>query len=164
MRKGIYLIALLLSTVLTAAADGSEDEKDYNILVVQLRDGTYDTYRLDTNPKLTYEGSGMVIKSELVEARYERADVKNMNFGDEETGIRQAGMPDGFRFALNGSHVMLGGLKACTTVKVFATDGRLTGSAKASADGEASISLDVCPAGIYLISIEGRRTIKVTKR
>lgn len=158
MKKGIFLIALLL-----AAIQATADDIDYNMLVVQMRDGTYDTYNLETFPKVTYDGAEVVIKSELVETRYERAKVRNLNFGDEQTGIVQTAAADGFRFTFKGNLISLEGLKAGTAVDVFTADGRLTGTTRVSGNGEASMSLEGHPAGIYIIKAEKQRTIKVIK-
>lgn len=158
MKKSITIIALLL-TVFLSAANAADD----NILVVQMRDGTRDVYQLVSKPKLVYEGSQVVVKSGNTETRYERSAVRNLNFGENSTGVTSITKRT-FCFTVTDDAVMINGADAGGTVSVYGVSGCLIETAKVSADGTVRISLDTRPAGVYLINIYGYKTIKVTKR
>lgn len=151
-------MALLLTVVLSAA-----DTVGYNILVVQLKDGTWETFQLDTRPKLLYEGTQLVVKSGLTETRYERSSVRNLNFGDEITGVKPA-ETGGFRFRFDGETVVVEGLRSGAHVRVAGIDGRLVETFRPSGDGTVRISLGGRSPGVYIVNIDRCRTIKVVKR
>ncbi len=158
MRIIRYLTALLLTVILSAA-----DTAGYTILVVQLKDGRYDVYQLATKPKMTYDGSAMVLKTTDIETRYERTDVRNLNFGDEVTAIS---MPQrqNFRFAFDGSTATVSGLESGCLIRVFTAGGQLMKTVRQAADGKVGIDLGTLGKGTYIIDIGRQKTIKVMKR
>lgn len=156
--KKIMLMALLLIGILTAA-----DTSGYTVLVVQLKDGKYDVYQLDTKPVMTYEGSQMVLKTDLMEAQYERSAVRNINFGDEATGVVSA-KKETFKFAFSGNEVRIEGLAPNGVVRVSDMGGRLVATARPTADGTVRVPLGGFGNGTYVINIDRQKTIKVIKR
>ena len=158
MRIIRYLTALLLTVILSAA-----DTAGYTILVVQLKDGRYDVYQLATKPKMTYDGSAMVLKTTDVETRYERTDVRNLNFGDEVTAIARP-QRQNFRFAFDGSTATVSGLESGCLIRVFSAGGQLKKTVRPAADGKAGIDLATLGKGTYIIDIGRQKTIKVMKR
>jgi len=156
--KKIFLMILMLIEILSAA-----DTSEYSILVVQLKSGKYDVYQLDTKPKITYEGSEMVMKSGLVETRYERSQVKNLNFGDETTGINPSRTGE-FGFAFSGNEALIEGIGTNGTVRVFGIGGQLITTSRASDDGTVRLSFSNLSTGTYVIDINREKTIKIMKR
>lgn len=151
-------MALLLIGLLTAA-----DTSEYTVLVVQMKDGKYDVYQLDTKPVMTYDGSQMVLKTGLVETRYERSAVRNINFGDETTDVVSA-KKETFKFAFSGNEVRIDGLAPNGVVRVSDIGGRLVATARPTANGTVSIQLGGFGNGTYVINIDRQKTIKVIKR
>lgn len=158
MRIIRYLTALLLTVMLSAA-----DTAGYTILVVQMKDGRYDVYQLATRPKMKYDGSAMVLKTTDVETRYERTDVRNLNFGDEVTAIARP-QRQNFRFAFDGSTATVSGLESGCLIRVFTAGGQLKKTMRPAAGGKAGIDIGTLGKGTYIIDIGRQKTIKVMKR
>lgn len=163
MRKKLFLLTLLLTGFLSAANAGKVDD---DILIVWRQDNKFDAFHLETRPKITYEGSRIIIKSLSLETSYEISFIKNMTFNTRNVPINQIknANAQGVTFRLRANVVTMEGLTAREEVRVFGIDGQLLETVAADADGTAIISLEARSAGVYVIKADRHQTIKVTRR
>lgn len=161
MRKKLFLLTLLLTGFLSAA---NAYPGDNEILQVWYIDDTYDEYDMENNPEITYTGSQLIVKSDLVETCYERSQIRKLSFVAKEIQKIEDTQTQNFKFRLKANVVTMEGLDANERVRVFGIDGQLLETATASANGMVSISLEARSAGVYIIKADKHQTIKVTRR
>lgn len=149
MKKTIIALAAALASVLgVQAADYS------NSLLVNKTDGSTVEYRFADVPVATIEGEDL--KIEVLATResvlYPINDIKNLTFKKEVSGVED--------IVAGGNHVMFGlagdmleaaGLEAGTEIVIFDAAGVLRASAKADADGCASIKVSDLGKGVFLV-------------
>lgn len=157
MKRRMILTAWLLTVILSAANAVS--------LVVVLKDGTREIINFDRQPTVTYEFGEMWIKSYQGRLYYDCSEVVRFDIDNSQTGIQSVNAT-GMKYTITGNTVVtVEGLTAADgAVDVFDAGGRQTASLKPDSTGKVTVSLEAEPAGVYLIKINGKRTIKAVKR
>ncbi len=154
----VIVSALLLHGIPTFAADDEEQA-----MVLHLKDGSQVAYFLSSSPKLTFADSQLTLKTVLAEVSYPTAALARYCFemksptkiGEIENGQKAV------RF--EGNEIRVSGFPAGQQLEVYATDGRKVASQPVGANGNATVSLQALPVGVYLIH-HGVSTYKVEKR
>jgi len=154
-----FTTTLLLLFVISAAFGNGLP----NTLVVKLLSGETAGYLLADKPKLTFEGTRLVIKSDSYEAAYELSQLESYYFRNTETdGIDVSDIswkgPE-----VDGDRLSFSGLEAGTAVRVYSMAGVAVASTKVGKDGCAVVLLSDIPKGVYVVKY-GNVSTKIQKR
>ena len=151
-------LLLLLITCLHMRAQNTQVA-----LIVELVDGTTQEYVIGEDPKVTFEGDNVLIKSLIAETELPQQQVERFYFTmpDEHlTAVADIKEKTNFTFAYDGCNVQVDG--AGLVVQVYDLNGRLMRTV-ATVDGAATIDMTQLNAGVYLIKTTSQ-TIKILKK
>ena len=133
-----------------------------NYLLLWLKDGRQEQYRLQTRPRITYADGQLWVHSSEVSIGYPAEEVRKYTIGGDAairvpTGISdvEASRPDDW--------CQMAKARPGSKILVYDVNGHLLTMGIVAQDGTYQYSLDVYPAGIYLIKTE-TTTIKIIKR
>ena len=153
MKKLKFLFTLL---VLMLTASASAEGMQY--VVFDLRDGTQTVIALQDKPVITCQGGELkvtVAGQEKVSASL--GDVAKYYFSDTPLSIFE--MADE-KPRIEMGHLYVTRAKAGESVRVYTTDGRMVGSYRISADGNADIDLTTLGKGLYIVKT-AKASIKI---
>ena len=159
--KILLLLWLLCMNGVMASEMGS-------VLVLQLKDGSIQTFYLTDRPEITMKGDSLHVVSSNTAVNYLRSTVDNFHFVDGSTigdNIEHV-EKDELRFVYqNSQEVSLYGLTdADKPIKVYDMNGRQCQVQVSYGESSANILLGTLNNGVYIIKIGNRQTIKITKR
>ena len=155
MKKKSLPILLALGLLCPSAARAEQG------VLLEQQSGQSVGYAFSSNPKITFTATDLVIEATDVKVSYALEGLK-VKFGDATSAIRDIDAAN-VKFRLSGSQVSATGLAKGQTVTVHSAGGQLLGTAKASANGEAILSLQHLKPGLYIIH-SGKTTYKFTKK
>ena len=124
-----------------------------------------DYFLFDTKPVISHSGTSLIITSEKGQYTIEKDNYLDWNFKfrfahyDDPTGIEEVKTPES-RVVIRtvGTQLVVSGLEANDPVMLYSIDGRLLDSAKASAQGDASIEI---PAISLIVVKAGNQSFKI---
>lgn len=127
-------------------------------------DGTTTTVSLYTRPQVTFVGEQVVIKSPVATMTYAAADVLRITYGGDIPVLNSIGSPNAEQpyTEQDGALVFDANVKAAD-VQLFAEDGKRLPVSVRTANGRPTLSLASLPAGVYVLSVNGR-TSKFVKK
>ena len=144
MKKLKLLFTLLVLLVTTSAsAEGMK------YVVFDLRDGTQTVIALQDKPIITCQSGELkvtVAGEEKVSASL--GDVAKYYFSDTPSGIFEMTEE---KPRIEMGHLYVTRAKAGESVRVYTSDGRMVGSYRISADGNADIDLTTLGKGLYIV-------------
>ncbi|GAB6983187.1 hypothetical protein JCM15908A_15620 [Prevotella dentasini JCM 15908] len=146
MMKSIFRAIAL--TLLTTAASVSALAADY--VKVSGKDGKATYFALSAQPKVTFEGSELVLTAGQETVNYPLTDVLTFEFADETAGIGSASANGGNVVFRLGSSVRGEGLQPGSRVVVYGVNGQTIGAAVADANGSVEISLSG-QTGVFIV-------------
>ena len=156
MKKLKLLFTLLVLLVTTSAsADGMK------YLVFDLRDGTQTVIALQDKPIITCQSGELkvtVAGEEKVSASL--GDVAKYYFSDTPSGIFEMTEE---KPRIEMGHLYVTRAKAGESVRVYTSDGRMVGSYRISADGNADIDLTTLGKGLYIVKT-AKASIKILNK
>lgn len=133
-----------------------------NYLLLWLKDGSQEQYRLQTHPRVTYADGQLWVHSSEVSIGYLAEEVRKYTIGGDAaicvpTGISdvEASQPDDW--------CQMTKARPDSKILVYDVKGHLLTTGIVAQDGTYQYSLDAYPTGIYLIKTE-TTTIKIIKR
>lgn len=132
-------------------------------LVLSFKDGTKMAYHLSARPVLSFKGSVLHVVSGDVTVDYPLDQVWKHTFEEVEASAvteRHAGVGV---VRVVGNQVRFSGLPSGQAVSVYSADGRQVACYRVGGDGCGELSLQACPAGLYVIKY-GKSTLKIMKR
>ncbi len=161
MKKTLLALTLLL---LSSALYAGEKK----VLSVFMTDGTNVSFYLKEQPLVTFVGDDVKIVSTTEEAVIARAQVDRFEFlTDMPAGIEEIEADDDETSRGNieilKEAIYISGMTPNSRALLFSLKGQMLASATADGEGNASLSLESLPAGIYLINYN-KTTIKFIKR
>lgn len=165
-RQAQKAMKTILTCILLALASATADAATYRALVVLLRNGHTDVYRLDMLPRMEFDGDDMHLQTLATGTlvNYRRADVARFYVEDRRTAVESlpVGQLDIWQTA--PYTYCVSGLEASDAIIVSDLGGRLIGGcATRSTSGTTVISLGALPVGMYLIKLGNVRTLKINK-
>lgn len=133
-----------------------------NNLLLWLKDGHQEQYRLQTHPRVTYVDGQLWIHSSEVSIGYPAEVVRKYTIGGDvairvPTGISDVGASQ------SDDWCQMAKARPGSKILVYDVKGHLLTTGIVAQDGIYQYSLDAYPAGIYLIKTE-TTTIKIIKR
>ena len=132
-------------------------------LVLHHADGRTTEVELYKKPIVTFSGDRLLVTSPVLSMEYAKDDVLRFTYKDIPKTATVVGRPsDEPRFTQSSDQLTLRGVKPADAVNVYTIDGKqLPVSIRRSGD-TAVVPLNAIPAGVYLLSVNGRTT-KFTK-
>lgn len=158
MKRILHIFLLLFVVSIAVRAEGSP-----NTLVIKLRSGETVEYLLSAQPKLTFSGAQLVVKSDAYEAAYDLAQLDRYYFIRTVTDGIDATQDVQGVLSQSGDRLSFSGLLSGTVVAVYSTTGAAVSSVKAGDDGRATLSLSGMPRGVYVVKY-GNVSTKIQKR
>ena len=153
MKKLKFLFTML---VLMATASASAEGMQY--VVFDLRDGTQTVIALQDKPVITCQGGELKVNVAGEEkVSVSLGDVAKYYFSDTPLSIFE--MADE-KPRIEMGHLYVTRAKAGESVRVYTTDGRMVGSYRISADGNADIDLTTLGKGLYIVKT-AKASIKI---
>ena len=156
MKKLKFLFTLLVLLVTTSAsAEGMK------YVVFDLRDGTQTVIALQDKPIITCQSGELkvtVAGEEKVSASL--GDVAKYYFSDTPLGIFEMTEE---KPRIEMGHLYVTRAKAGESVRVYTSDGRMVGSYRISADGNADIDLTTLGKGLYIVKT-AKASIKILNK
>lgn len=153
MKKLKFLFTLL---VLMLTASASAEGMQY--VVFDLRDGTQTVIALQDKPVITCQGGELKVNVAGEEkVSVSLGDVAKYYFSDTPLSIFE--MADE-KPRIEMGHLYVTRAKAGESVRVYTTDGRMVGSYRISADGNADIDLTTLGKGLYIVKT-AKASIKI---
>ena len=156
MKKLKFLFTLLVLLVTTSAsAEGMK------YVVFDLRDGTQTVIALQDKPVITCQSGELkvtVAGEEKVSASL--GDVAKYYFSDTPSGIFEMTEE---KPRIEMGHLYVTRAKAGESVRVYTSDGRMVGSYRISADGNADIDLTTLGKGLYIVKT-AKASIKILNK
>lgn len=157
MKKFHTIALLLLFAVISAYSSTSP-----NTLVIKLCSGETTNYLFTDKPKLTFNGTQLVIKSDSYEVTYELQQLERYYFIKTQTDGINAPQSANDKFDFRNDLLFMTGLKSGDLVSVYTTAGQLATSVSAGSDGNAVISLTGMQSGTYIVKY-GNVSTKIRK-
>ena len=153
----------ILFTLLSIFAFAGVYAEEQTALILQLNDGTTNTFFLSDKPLVTMPGDSVSVVSNHVNVSYDRKEVKKFYFTQADPdGIGQI-IEDSFVFNFSDDNtIYVQGLKENTSVFITSLDGKNTAQLKCDASGNITILMSDYPDGVYVITI-GNKKIKIKK-
>jgi hypothetical protein len=156
MKKLKFLFTMLVLLVTTSAsAEGMK------YVVFDLRDGTQTVIALQDKPIITCQSGELkvtVAGEEKVSASL--GDVAKYYFSDTPSGIFEMTEE---KPRIEMGHLYVTRAKAGESVRVYTSDGRMVGSYRISADGNADIDLTTLGKGLYIVKT-AKASIKILNK
>ncbi|MCH4156008.1 MAG: T9SS type A sorting domain-containing protein [Muribaculaceae bacterium] len=152
-RKLVIILMLMIGSAMAAVA------QEFTTLVIQMKDGSSTKVQMLQQPKITFSGDTLIIKTMGTKLEIPRSKVKRFNYIDESgvDGVKTSAA----KFSQHGDRLIFTGLPTGSLIAVYGIDGRLMREAEAA--GSYEISLSELAAGIYVVSVNGAST-KITIR
>lgn len=137
-------------------------------VTVLLRDGGKVSFAFAEKPVMGLTSDGLKISTEGKDAvSFLFADVQRFYFEDDiDSGISSVSAGEGSHavFSYTDGSLLVSGLPAGTSVRVYTADGKAAASGVANADGKATINLSSQPAGVYVVGVKGGAGFKLQKK
>ncbi len=154
MKKYIFAAVAALATSVCVAAETHYLQVNFNDESTSMVE-----YAFSQAPEASFEGSEVVIKAEellgeeIVEARYEMADVKSLTIRTEKSAVDHVAEDvENVRIYLTDTELTMTGLSDGAELSIFDTAGRLAKKVAADADGKATVSIASLVNGVYVAS------------
>ena len=160
-KKLTWILTLLAFLLLIPQESKAVDEVE--TLIIQMKNGSENTFFLKDKPKVTFEGVNLKVSATTGDVSFALADVQRFTYAKKSTtGIsEQVENPTGVAF--EGDVLVISQLKANATANIYALDGKLIRQLKPQRSGTFRISLSELPSGLYLVKADNV-TYKITKR
>lgn len=133
-----------------------------NNLLLWLKDGHQEQYRLQTHPRVTYADGQLWIHSSEVSIGYPAEVVRKYTIGGDVAIRVPTGISD-VEASQSDDWCQMAKARPGSKILVYDVNGHLLTTGIVAQDGTCQYSLDAYPAGIYLIKTE-TTTIKIIKR
>lgn len=149
------LVMLLASA--TVMADGPVQ------LNIHLADGTVESIQLYTRPQVTFESDRVIFTSSVATFSYDAQQVLRFTYSGGSLPDKVASPDAGDLFRQQGEQILFDAKVKASDVQLFGEDGKRLPATIQTANGRPSLSLKHLPAGVYVLSVNGR-TSKVVKK
>ena len=153
-------IAVLLLFALPANAQNENGVWRQTIIVTTL-DGTTMEYLIDKETKVKIEKPNLVIETENVVLNYELENMKQVRYGRTFVTTDIQNVQNDQPFKLEDETLFFKDLPENSQVGIYTTDGKTVVSRHCS--GEASLSLNSLPSGMYIVKINNE-SYKILKK
>ena len=135
-------------------------------LIISFHEGDSVAIVLADKPRATFIADSLHIETPSFSTSYLRSAIANFHFGwYDPTGTNIDALPlHMVRITYTDNHVQLLGIAPTSSITVHNTGGSYLAPSITVIPHGMSVDLTTYPAGIYLITINNRQTIKITKQ
>ena len=160
-KRLLHLLIPLLAVTSASAAD------EQHALVISFHEGDSVAIVLADKPRATFMGENLYVESANFSATYQRSAIADFHFGWYAPTATSIGtLPERMVQIVytDNATVLVRGIDNPSHIGVYALDGRRIATPVTSAPDGIAIHLTACPTGIYLIQINNKQTIKITRQ
>ena len=143
MRRLLLFFAITIAVMTTAMAQGQ-------YLVLTQADGTVSKFLLADQPVITFSEGNLVVTCGSETLTTAMAGLKT-SFEDATTAIQQIEEGKAITPKISFGEASFEGLKAGSSISVYALDGRVLASTKADGEGRANIQLSGLGQGVVIL-------------
>lgn len=155
----LFALAAMLGVSAQEVADGARLVKR---LCVDLASGQCEYYNLEDMPVVTLPDDRMEVKTNAVQAAYQRSEVTGFLITEDEIdALAPAAAADAYTFTYVGGIVTVCA-DSLGAVTLFGADGAEIVRAAAS-EGRAILNINNLPAGVYVVAPVGHKSVKIIK-
>lgn len=160
-KKLTWILTLLAFLLLIPQESKAVDEVE--TLIIQMKNGSENTFFLKDKPKVTFEGVNLKVSATTGDVSYALADVLRFTYAKKSpTGISEQ-VEDRTGVAFEGDVLVISQLKANAVASIYTLDGKLIRQLRPQRTGTYRINLSELPSGLYLVKADNV-TYKITKR
>lgn len=160
-KKRTWILTLLAFLLLIPQESKAVDEVE--TLIIQMKNGSENTFFLKDKPKVTFEGVNLKVSATTGDVSYALADVLRFTYAKKSpTGISEQ-VEDRTGVAFEGDVLVISQLKANAVASIYTLDGKLIRQLRPQRTGTYRINLSELPSGLYLVKADNV-TYKITKR
>lgn len=157
MKKTSLVVLLMFMSAIAINAT----EVAYRLLV-WMDSGAKSAYALSTKPKVTYDGTCLVVSTTAATVEYPAEDVWKFTLDKIEISGIEETLKEVPTMRIVGDVVMFSGCRPVSVVRIFNVSGQSLATEQADADGSLQINISHFPHGIYILSTESI-TYKIIK-
>ena len=152
------------AAVLAWAASAPLSAGEPVVMNIHHADGTTTAVRLYTRPQVTFSGDQVVVKSPVATMTYAATDVLRITYGGDIPVPNAIGAPHAEQaYTEQDGALVFDASVRPSDVQLFAEDGKRLPVSVRTVNGRPSLSIASLPAGVYVLSVNGR-TSKFVKR
>lgn len=155
----------LLIPLFASTSDSAADEQ--HSLIISFHEGDSVGVILADKPQATFIGDSLHVESANCSTTYLRSDISGFHFGWYDPTFTSIGTSPKNMVQIvytDNTKVLVHGIENPSYIGVYTLDGhRMAAPVTFESDGVA-IHLTTCPAGVYIIQINNKQTIKITRR
>jgi hypothetical protein len=155
-----YIITFCVALMAFAA---SAQQQVLTVLQLHLSNGTVDKYILANKPVVSFGDGNLIVTSAEATNTYEFNAVENFDFDKITTGVDDITAEENTFTVCFDSNILTVAATELQHVEVFGLNGVKVAAASAS-DGVAEIDLTSIPAGVYVVSTNCHKAVKIVKK
>lgn len=154
--KKVLLIIFIVSSLVTQARESTS-------LLVYCKDGSFVTYVLSEEPKVSMLADSLLITTDGVSVSYPLSEMWKFSFdkSDELDCVNDV-LVDELCYSYSSESIVFSGLPERSYVRVYAIDGRLLHSSRIDTESY-RYSLSSLSSGVYVIEVN-KKTFKISKK
>ena len=157
LRRSHFVFALVMSAFTTAMADDSVT------LNIHLSDGTVQSIQLYTHPQVTFEGDKVVFTSPVATFTYDAQQVLRFTYSGGSLPDKVSSPESKELYRQTDEQLIFDAKVKASDIQLFSEDGKRMPVSLQRSGNHATLSLTTLPAGVYMLTVNGR-TSKVVKR
>ena len=157
LRRSHFVFALVMSAFTTAMADDSVT------LNIHLSDGTVQSIQLYTRPLVTFEGDKVVFTSSVATFTYDAQQVLRFTYSGGTLPDKVTSPETKDLYRQTDEQLIFDAKVKASDIQLFSEDGKCMPVNVQTSNGRPAFSLKNLPAGVYMLSVNGR-TSKVVKK
>ena len=150
-----------------ATCEVNVTEQQFYDLVVWLKNGEKNMFRLPEHPVVSYADGAFILKTSRTEAEYKGSSVRKFTLLDEKddpaASVQEVKEKPNSHVYYSDDVVEMTGGKPNSRVNVYRLDGKRADTMETDAEGNLTFSVAQYPAGTYIIESE-TITFKISKR
>ena len=141
---------LLAVAAAVAAFSGAASAGVYNVLNVNLNDGTTTAIALTDDLRVSFNETHLIATGSLANVSVDRSKIVYFTHSyDANVGVNE--IAAGSEASFNGNSISFSNLPAGSVVRVFSIGGALV--REAAAEGDYTLSLDELASGNYIVNV-----------
>ena len=158
------LLHLLIPLLAASSADAADE---LHSLIISFHEGDSVAIVLADKPRATIHDDSLHVETTDFSATYLRGAIADFHFGWYAPTPTSIETPPEHMVQIvytDNATVLVRGIDDASHIGVYGLDGHRIPAALTSESDGVAIDLTACPAGIYLIQINNKQTIKIIRR
>ncbi len=164
--KKLLLLSLVMLVYMTAKGSllfqGLQDNSEEDLVVLSKSGETF-YFMLEESPKITFKDQEMHVSTKTKTYDIEITDIVKFFFLNKTNRIDNLKTDEFIIKYINNGNIIIEGVPS-PSIKIYTVDGKLLMEKIHSMGNETSVSLESLASGIYILSINNDKSIKIYKK